>query len=97
MSFRTLRDQAQDVAGLVMETHARPCPVCLYPARVTDWRPVCQWLAIEDCPCGGFFDEARYDLVEQIQTVRAAGTEAWVGTRDGLVNGLIVMSAQRPE
>jgi hypothetical protein len=95
----------------VRETHARPCPVCLYPARVTDWRPVAQWLAIEGCPCGGFFlwkpladrrlpdprDEARHGLAGQIQTVRAAGTEAWVGTRDGLVSGLIVVPAQRPE
>jgi hypothetical protein len=39
-----------------METTAnRACPVCDYPATVTDWRPVARWLAVEDCPCGGFF------------------------------------------
>jgi hypothetical protein len=42
-------------------------------------------------------DGARHDLAGQIQTVRAAGTEAWIGTRDGLVSGWIVVSGTRPE
>ena len=31
------------------------CLLCACPATITDWNPIQDWLAVEDCPCNGFF------------------------------------------
>jgi hypothetical protein len=31
------------------------CRVCAHPAAVVDWMPIEAWVAVEGCPCGGFF------------------------------------------
>jgi hypothetical protein len=84
------------------------CAVCASPATITDWRPFEDWLAVEGCPCNGFFIRRwlwagplrrmrrpdREALGLRIQAWRANGREAWVSTEDA-ADGRIVISGQR--
>jgi hypothetical protein len=76
-----------------------------------DWQPSAPWLAIEGCPCNGFFlwtgltkkrltqltPEMRHTLSLRIIGVRAAGSEAWCTTEDGTETGPLVVRAVRPD
>jgi hypothetical protein len=87
------------------------CPLCRGPAIVTDWRPGADWVAVEGCPCGGFFVLARVveqrlpslsmvdrpGLVRRIRAYRAAGREVWLTTADGDVEGPLVIRTARPD
>ena len=90
--------------------HGR-CPVCAGPATLTDWRPQLDWMAVEDCPCRGFFvwtpllDEGRLArlasedrdiLSHRVRHLRATQTEAWLTTRDGTVMGALIIRSERP-
>jgi hypothetical protein len=84
------------------------CAICASPATITDWWPLEDWLAVEGCPCNGFFIRKwlwagrlrrmrkadRETLSARIRTWRAAGRDAWVSTGDG-TDGRIVISGQR--
>jgi hypothetical protein len=49
-------DRHQARRGNPMVSAARGvCGVCANPATVTDWTPLHAWIAVEGCPCGGFF------------------------------------------
>ena len=88
------RRQAQRRMVLPSRTRSRagPCPVCGEAARHTDWRPRLPWVAIERCPCGGFFVEAvvlewrlpalgareRRELSASIRGHRARRQEVWL-------------------
>lgn len=90
---------------------ADSCPICDHPATVTDWRPRLDWVAVEDCPCGGFFvwarllewrlprlsPTARLELAADIPRFRAMNSEAWLTTADGGVFGPVVILTQRPD
>jgi hypothetical protein len=85
------------------------CPLCGDAATLTDWRPTADWIAVEDCPCGGFFAWApllservrrlpardRQDFARRIRAFRASGDEAWFATTDGTVAGTLVVRTQR--
>lgn len=74
------------------KSRAGPCPVCGEAATHTDWRPRLPWVAIEGCPCGGYFVEAvvlewrvpgltaraRRELAARIRRSRARKQEAWL-------------------
>jgi hypothetical protein len=84
------------------------CAVCASPATITDWRPFEDWLAVQGCPCNGFFITKwlwagplrrmlrpnREALGLRIRAWRANGREAWVSTEDA-TDGRIVISGQR--
>jgi hypothetical protein len=73
-------------------SRAAPCPVCGEAATRTDWRPRLPWVAIEGCPCGGYFVEAvvlewrlvslgspeRRELAASIRGFRAREQEVWL-------------------
>jgi hypothetical protein len=88
------------------------CPVCARPATLTDWRPRLDWLTVEECHCRGFFiwtpllDEGRLvrltpkdrEIVsERIRHLRAAQSEVWLTTRDGTLNGALIIRTVRPD
>ena len=87
------------------------CPVCQEPARVIDWRPGADWLAIDGCPCRGFFVTGaaldgrlpsltpleREELAARIQGFRAMDREAWLTTADGARDGRLVILIERPD
>src|SRR5262245_22865589 len=87
------------------------CPVCGHPATVTVWRRSGNWLAIEGCPCNGFFVWAaiyeerlprvpaadRLELALRIRESRAMGHEAWCATLDGTPEGPLVVRTVRPD
>jgi predicted nucleic acid-binding Zn ribbon protein len=98
--------------------HPRPsrkshsaCPFCGRAATVTDWRPSVPWLAVEGCPCEGFFlwtgltqgrltklsRDARGRVALQIRGIRASGREAWCTTDDGTPAGSLVVRGERPD
>jgi hypothetical protein len=59
---RLIMERVTDLAEQTRHRHAAGlplgplrCPVCEGPATLTDWRPRLDWMAVEDCPCGGFF------------------------------------------
>jgi hypothetical protein len=86
------------------------CPLCVHSATMTDWRPGAEWIAVEDCPCAGFFVWAplltervrrlaarnRQDLAHRIRAFRAMGHEAWLTTLDGTLTGALVVRTARP-
>jgi hypothetical protein len=97
-------------AGLPLGRHR--CPVCGGPATLTDWRPRLDWMAVEDCPCRGFFawtpllDEGRLTrltredraiLSQRVRHHRATESEAWLTTRDGTVMGALIIRTVRPD
>src|SRR5262249_11289190 len=96
---RLARERATDLAE---ETRRRDrpqptqrrdrCPVCGGPGTLTDWRSHVDWMAVEECPCGGFFiwtpllDEGRLarltpedrdTLSQRLRHLRAIQSEAW--------------------
>jgi hypothetical protein len=87
------------------------CPICNHAASVTDWRPRLDWVAVEDCPCGGFFVWARLlelrlprlsptervALAADIPRFRAMNKEAWLTTANEGVFGPVVILTQRPD
>src|SRR5262245_28430387 len=87
------------------------CPICRYPATVTDWRPRVDWIAVEECRCNGFFALAsvfegrlpklnaaeRRDLSLRILKFRGMGLEAWCTTIDGTVDGPLLVRTERPD
>jgi hypothetical protein len=87
------------------------CPLCAHPATITDWRPGAEWIAVEDCPCAGFFVWApllaervrrltgrqRQHHAHSIRAFRAIGHEAWLTTFDGTVTGPLVIRTERPD
>jgi hypothetical protein len=54
---RARAQQLHEVSRLDRAAHhpALPdaCPLCIYPATLTDWRPSAEWVTVEDCPCEG--------------------------------------------
>jgi hypothetical protein len=86
------------------------CPMCRNAATVADWTPIQAWLAVEGCPCGGFFIgkilwEERLpgmakteclELAARIREWRAAGYEVWISTTDGTVHGPLFLSSVMP-
>jgi hypothetical protein len=86
------------------------CPLCAYPATLTDWRPEgADWIVVEQCPCAGFFVWA--PILERVRTLpvqdrqnlarRVRGYrlrhEAWLTTTDGTIEGLLVVRTDRPD
>lgn len=83
------------------------CGVCAHSATVVDWTPIQGWVAVEGCPCGGFFIwkilwEGRLpgmaktecqELAARIREWRLAGYEVWISTMDGTVNGRLFLSS----
>lgn len=95
------------------ETSHRPlastCPLCAYPATLTDWRPETEWIVVEQCPCQGFSVWAaiiergralpaqdRPDFARRVRAFRVRH-EAWVTTTDGEVGGPVVLQTRRPD
>ena len=89
-----------------------PCPVCGVTATLTDWRPHIEWMAIEGCPCSGFFVwtplleagrlarltvEDRDALSQGLRQLRATGSEAWLSARYGTVKGALIICELRPD
>jgi hypothetical protein len=106
--------QKQDAPQFQTETGDRrfaACPLCAHSATVTDWRPGAEWIAIEECPCRGYFVWApllaervrglparnREDLAHRIRAFRAMGHEAWLTTLDATVTGPVVIRTARPD
>ena len=69
-------------------------------------------MAVEDCPCRGFFvwtpllDEGPLDrltsedrdiLRQRLRHLRATESEAWITTRDGTVMGAMIIRSERPD
>jgi Zn ribbon nucleic-acid-binding protein len=89
---------------------ASTCPLCTAAATVTDWRHVSEWIAVEDCACGGYFiwmpmiervrvlpDRDRQALVRRVRDFRKGGHEAWFATTNGVMTGpLVIRTSQRP-
>jgi hypothetical protein len=117
---RLIMERVTDLAEQTRHRHAAGlplgplrCPVCEGPATLTDWRPRLDWMAVEDCPCGGFFvwtpllDEGRLArlapedreiLSQRLRHLRATQTtEAWLTTRDGTVMGALLIRTVRPD
>jgi hypothetical protein len=86
------------------------CALCRHPATIADWTPIQAWLAVEGCPCGGFFiwktlweerlpgmaEMECQELAARIRNWRAGGREAWISTTDGTLTGLLVVFPERP-
>jgi hypothetical protein len=75
---------------------------------VTDWRPISEWIVVEDCSCAGYFVWApmlervralpmreRHDLTWRVRDFRKFGLEAWVATTTGVVTGALVIRTLR--
>jgi hypothetical protein len=87
------------------------CPLCVHATTTIDWRPHTDWIAVEGCPCKGFFVWApllsvrvhqltawdRHDVAKRIRALRASGFEAWVATADGTVTGPLVVRTYQPD
>ena len=86
--------------------------MCGLPATVSDWRPHVDWVAVADCPCGGYFvwtpllDEGRLArltpedreiLGQRLRHFRTTQTEAWITTRDSTVMGALIIRTVRPD
>ena len=86
------------------------CGVCTQSASVVDWGPLEGWLAVEGCPCGGFFIwkalwEGRLpgmattecqELASRIREWRRAVYEVWISTIDRTLHGRLFLSSARP-
>jgi hypothetical protein len=86
------------------------CGVCSNAATVVDWTPIQAWVAVEGCPCGGFFirktlwegrlpgmaERECQELAARIRTWRAGGREAWISTADGTLTTPVVIFPERP-
>jgi hypothetical protein len=86
------------------------CVLCARPAMISDWSPIQEWLAVEGCPCNGFFVRAglwslrlpgmseseRGALAARVRDWRAEGREAWLSTTDGKLTSPIVIFPARP-
>jgi hypothetical protein len=86
------------------------CRVCAHPATVVDWMPIEAWVAVEGCPCGGFFigktlweerlpgmaKTERQELAARIRESRTGGREAWISTSHGTFTSPVVMLPERP-
>jgi hypothetical protein len=86
------------------------CGVCANPATVTDWMPLHAWIAVEGCPCGGFFIRRMLwagrlpgmartecqELAARIREWRAVGYEVWISTTDGTLHAPLFVSSVRP-
>jgi len=89
----------------------QPCPLCHEPAMRIDWRPVLEWMTVEECRCRGFFvwtplvddgrlarltREDRVTLSELIRALSATG-DIWLSTQDGSVTGALNIGEERPD
>jgi hypothetical protein len=79
---------------LPARSRSRPgrCPLCGDAATYTEWRPRLLWVAIQGCPCGGYFVETvvldwrmpglgsseRRELAASIRGFRARKQEVWL-------------------
>jgi hypothetical protein len=86
------------------------CGVCGNAATVADRTPIQAWVAVEDCPCGGFFIrktlwEGRLpgmtemecqELAARIREWRVAGYEVWISTTDRTLQGPLFLSSVIP-
>jgi hypothetical protein len=86
------------------------CGVCAHSATVVDWTPIQGWVAVEGCPCGGFFiwktlwdgrlpgmaKAERQELATRIRKWRAGRYEVWISTTDHTVDGPLFLSSARP-
>jgi CheY-like chemotaxis protein len=107
----SLREEARRERAERHRVTQATCPLCAHPATLTDWRPGLDWIAVEDCPCQGFFiwgplltarvprlpASDRQDISDRLRAFRAGGDEAWLATADGTVTGLLVVRSQRPD
>src|SRR5262245_1805426 len=88
------------------------CPVCGERATLTDWRSQFEWIAVEGCPCRGFFvwtplldagrllplsREDRGILSQRIRALRATQSNVWLSTRDGTVLGALTIGDEPPD
>jgi len=110
-SCKVGRHRSNDQEGVtpLVTTATGLCALCTSAATITDWGPVQDWLAIEGCPCGGFFIEKslwdgrlltmptsdREAFAARLRAWRATRREAWVSTTDGTV-ARFVISPERP-
>jgi hypothetical protein len=86
------------------------CGVCTHSATVVDWTPIQGWVAVEGCPCGGFFiwkilwdgrlpgmaKAECQELTTRIRKWQALGHEVWISTTDRTVHGPLYLSSARP-
>jgi hypothetical protein len=83
--------------------------LCDHPATIADWGTQrSPWLAVDGCPCGGFFvwkalwarrlrempGPERRELAGRIRACRANGIEAWVATTDLSITAPLVISRE---
>jgi len=84
------------------------CPLCGFPAVLTDW-PQTKWIVVEHCPCHGFSiwrpilervralpARDRHDLAHRVRAFRVLD-DAWIATTDGRVTGPLVVRTKRPD
>jgi hypothetical protein len=93
-----------------MTAAADSCPLCRQVAIVAAWSSGPDWLAIQGCPCGGYFvwrpvwqvrmpqltDLERQNLTFRVRSHRVKYREVWVSTADGTVDGVLVVESHRP-
>jgi hypothetical protein len=94
----------------MVNTEPTLCAICGNATTVTNWRPTAAWLAVEGCPCGDFFVWAplwegrlsllpaaeRQELARRIRSVRTRGIEVWLMAVSADINGMLVISPERP-
>src|SRR5262245_60879633 len=100
----------EEAGAWLRAKHQPGCPLCAYPATLTDWRPEgADWIVVENCACAGFFLWApiiervralpvrdRHDLAHRVRAFRVRH-EAWVATTNGTVTGPLVVRTRRPD